>query len=436
MKYAITTLGCKVNQYETQAVETLLRDRGHAPTAAGDADVVIVNTCAVTAESGRKSRQAIRRLQGENPGAATVVCGCFSQISPEEVRALGADLVFGSDRREEMVEAIETLLARREGQGRLFLDEPRKRRDFEELPAGAVAGRTRAMLKIQDGCDNFCTYCIIPYSRGRVRSLPAARAAAQAAALAAEGYREIVVTGIEIASYGKDLPGRPGLAEVMEAIAAAAPGLRLRLGSLEPTVVTEDFCSRLAALGTVCGQFHLSLQSGCDRTLRAMGRKYDTAAFLAAAERLRRNFPGCALTADLIVGFPGETEADHAETLAFLRKVGFASMHVFPYSIRPGTRAAAMAGQLTHGVKNARAASARAVAEETRRCYLESCLGKTLSVLFETERDGLCVGHGENGVQVSAHGGQLRGLVKNVKIQGIQGEMLVGNIVAIPDSPC
>ena len=244
MKYAVYTLGCKVNQYETQAIEAMLRERGFEHTSSG-ADVVIVNTCAVTAESGRKSRQAIRRLQADNPGALTAVCGCFSQLEPEEVSALGADILFGSGDKHDFVEAIVKALPMQS------VDDPFKRRVFEPLPAGAVAGRTRAMLKIEDGCDNFCTYCVIPYTRGRVRSLPPDECAAAAASLAAEGFREIVVTGIEIASYGKDLPGKPGLADAIEAIAQAAPGVRVRLGSLEPTVVTEAFCARLAALGNV-----------------------------------------------------------------------------------------------------------------------------------------------------------------------------------------
>lgn len=431
MKYIIATLGCKVNQYETQAIESILAQRGHRPAATEErADAIIINTCAVTAESGRKSRQAIRHLQGEHPGAITAVCGCFSQIEPETVRQLGADVVFGSDKRKQLVDAIEAVWNDRSRRC-LEIDQPRERKEFECLPAGAIAGRTRAMLKIQDGCDNFCSYCVIPYSRGRVRSLPMAEATAQAARLELEGYRELVITGIEIASYGKDLPGKPGLADVITAIAQAAPGLRIRLGSLEPTVVTEEFCRRMAALERVCDQFHLSLQSGCDRTLRVMRRKYDTAVFLQVARLLRQYFPDCALTADLIVGFPGETEADHQATLRFLEQVGFASMHIFPYSVRPGTRAAEMPGQLTHGEKAVRAKQAREVAKCSRGEYLRRCVGKILPVLFETERDGVCVGHGSNGVQVCVEGTQLRGFVKSVKIQEVQGEMLVGKVVAI-----
>ena len=283
MKYIISTLGCKVNQYETQAMETMLLEHGHEPAAPGEiADAVIVNTCAVTAESGRKSRQTIRRLRDENPGAVIAVCGCYSQLDPDAVAKTGADVIFGSNDHAGMVAALENALGT--GEHSTSIDEPFKRRVFEQLPAGAVAGRTRAMLKIQDGCVNFCTYCIIPYTRGRLRSLPLDAAAAETARIDADGYREIVLTGIEVASYGVDLPGKPGLADVIETVASAAPDMRIRLGSLEPTVITEDFCRRLAATGRLCRHFHLSLQSGCDRTLKAMNRKYDTAGFYRAVE--------------------------------------------------------------------------------------------------------------------------------------------------------
>ena len=360
MRYIINTLGCKVNQYETQAMETLLRERGHEPAGEGEsAELVIVNSCAVTAESGRKSRQALRRLMEHYPGAASAVCGCWAQVEPDAAEALGADVVWGSGDRRGFVEAAErAVLEKARARG---IDKPFERRIIEDLPAGAFSGHARAYLKLEDGCQNFCTYCIIPYARGRVRSLPPERAAQEAAELAAKGYRELVLTGIEIASYGEDLPGGPGLADAVEAIAAAAPQLRLRLGSLEPTVVTEDFCRRLAATGRVCAHFHLSLQSGCDATLARMRRKYDTAEFFAVTERLRRYFPGCGLTADLITGFPGETEADHEATLAFIEKCAFSAMHVFPYSRRPGTPADKMPGQLTAAVKSRRAAEAHAL---------------------------------------------------------------------------
>lgn len=428
MKYVIQTLGCKVNQFETQAMERLLLDRGHIPAGAHDADAVIVNSCAVTAESGRKSRQALRKLMGEHPAAVAAVCGCFSQIEPEAVEALGAAVVFGSGDRRGFVEAVERAVAEREK--KTCIDDPFRRVSFEPLPAGALEGRTRAYLKIEDGCDNFCAYCVIPYARGRVRSMPLADIRAEAARLQAEGFKELIVTGIEISSYGKDFRDGSGLADAVCAAAAAAPETRLRIGSMEPTVVTEDFCRRMKAQGNVCPHFHLSLQSGCDRTLKAMNRKYDTAGFLRAAELLRRAFPGCALTADLITGFPGETEEDFAATLALIRQVGFAEMHVFPYSVRPGTRAAEMPEQLTHAVKNARAAEAQAAAEAMQLAYLDAQAGRTLTVLFETERpDGRWQGHSDNYCEVLAEGESLHGIMKNVQITAQEGKKLVGIIV-------
>ena len=428
MKYIIATLGCKVNQYETQGMETLLRSRGHEPAAIGEiADAVLVNTCAVTAESGRKSRQTIRRLRDEHPGAVLAVCGCYSQLEPEEAAELGARVVFGSAEREKFVGAVEEAVA--SGQGCTELDRPFERRHFEQLPAGAVSGRTRAMLKIQDGCVNFCSYCIIPYTRGRLRSLPVEAAAAEAEKLRDAGYRELVLTGIEIASYGLDLPGRPGLTELVEAVAAVSGEMRLRLGSLEPTVVTEDFCRRLAETGKLCRHFHLSLQSGCDRTLKAMNRKYDTAFFFQTTELLRRYFPGCALTADLITGFPGETEDDQRETLAFIERCAFSDMHIFPYSRRPGTPADKMDGQCERAVKARRAHEAQAVAEAMHRRFLSGSVGLTLPVLFETAEGEGFVGHSDTYLPVWAGGEALRGFVRDVKIRAVEGDRLVGDVL-------
>ena len=428
MKYKIQTLGCKVNQFETQALETMLKARGVVPAGESEsADVVIVNTCAVTAESGRKSRQAIRRIEGENPGAVVAVCGCYAQISPDDVAALGVAVVHGSGDKAKFADDI--LAALCEKKTVEYTDDPFSRRVMEELPGGAVDGRTRAMLKIEDGCVNFCTYCVIPYARGRVRSLPPERCSAQAGELAAEGFRELVVTGIEIASYGKDLEPTCTLADAIEAIAGASGEMRIRLGSLEPTVVTEDFCQRLKATGKVCDHFHLSLQSGCDRTLKNMNRKYDTARFYESVRLLREAFPDCGLTCDLIVGFPGETEEDHRASIDFIRKCGFSAVHVFPYSKRPGTKAADMPGHLPNAVNAARASDAQTVADEAETEYLRACVGKTLPVLFEREEDELSIGHASNYTQVCVHKGHLRKLVENVKITGIIDKMLVGKIV-------
>ena len=427
MKYIIYTLGCKVNQYETQAIEALLASRGHKPCREGEiADAVIVNTCAVTSEAGRKSRQAIHRLKEENPGAVAAVLGCYSQLSPDAVQKLGADIVYGTADRLKLVDAVEKAVST--GEGDRMLDKPFDRRVFEELPAGAVSGHTRALLKIQDGCVNFCSYCIIPYTRGRVRSLPIEAAVRQAAELDKKGYRELVITGIEIASYGVDLPGKPGLADVVCAIADAAPHMRLRLGSIEPSVITEDFCKKIAACGSVCRHFHLSLQSGCDATLKRMNRRYDTARFYQSVQLLNESFDRPAVTTDLITGFPGETEEEFTQTLAFIEKCGFAAMHIFPYSIRPGTKAAAMP-QLTAAVKEERAARAAQVAHRMHQTYLAGCIGKTYPVLFEQEKDGLYTGHAPNYMAVAVQGSELHNQVREVTITACNGETLSGVLV-------
>ena len=425
MKYAITTLGCKVNQYETQAMETILQSHGHEPAAPGEiADAVLVNTCAVTAESGRKSRQAIRRLKEENPDAVIGVCGCYAQLTPKDSEDLGASVIFGTGDKKGFLAAVEKAAV--SGEKTVSVDDPFKRRVYEQLPAGAVSGRTRAMLKIQDGCVNFCTYCIIPYTRGRLRSLPIEAAAAETAKIAGEGYRELVLTGIEVASYGADLPGKPGLAEVICACAEQAGEMRIRLGSLEPTVITEDFCRKLAETGKLCRHFHLSLQSGCDRTLKAMNRKYDTARFYECTELLRKYFPGCGLTCDLITGFPDETEEDFNATLAFIRRCAFSDMHIFPYSRRPGTPADKMKNQCANAVKAARAARAQKVCEEMHGEFLNAAVGTVLPVLFETGEDGICRGHSDTYVLTSVPGTGLRGKTLPVHITGTDGEELKG----------
>ena len=342
MKIAICTLGCKVNQYETQAMERELTARGHALVPfEGPADAYVVNTCTVTAVSDKKSRQMLRRARKQSPDAVVAVCGCYAQTHPEEVRALDVDLIAGTGDRMAFLDLLEHAVREREPVVRL--DEAMRRRSFEILPAGGLSARTRAMLKVEDGCTNFCSYCIIPYARGPVRSLPLAEAEAEARRLAEEGYREIVLTGIEISSWGRDLPGKPPLMDLVEAVCRAAEGVRVRLGSLEPRTVTEDFCRRGSVLPNLCPHFHLSMQSGCDATLARMNRKYDTKRYKKSVDLLNGFFDRPAVTTDWIVGFPGETEEEFSATLAFVRTCGFAAMHVFPYSIRPGTPAAALA---------------------------------------------------------------------------------------------
>ncbi|MEE1037332.1 MAG: tRNA (N(6)-L-threonylcarbamoyladenosine(37)-C(2))-methylthiotransferase MtaB [Oscillospiraceae bacterium] len=427
MKFAFFTLGCKTNQYETQAMEHFLTEQGHEIGHFDEeCDGYIVNTCSVTAVADKKNRAVIRRCRRENPQAVIGVCGCYSQHAPEEVRALGIDVIGGSGGREEFIAMMLSALESREHQEKL--DNALRRREFEVLPAGGLEERTRAMLKVQDGCVNFCTYCIIPYTRGPVRSAPLEVAVAQAKELAARGYREIVVTGIEIASWGVDLPGKPEPALLIEQVAQAVPELRVRLGSLEPRIVTEEFCQRMAKLPNLCPQFHLSMQSGCDTVLARMKRKYDTARYFESVSLLKRHFPGCAVTTDMIVAFPGETEEEFAESLSFIRRCGFADMHIFPYSRRPGTPADKMPGQHNNATKEARSKAAIAVAEEMSREYRESLIGTNLEVLFEEQDGEYFTGHAPNYVKVYAKGENLHNEVRNVTVTAVYQDGVMGEI--------
>ena len=426
MRIAIYTLGCKVNQYETQAMGQELLRRGHTLVPFEDAaDGYIVNTCSVTAVSDKKSRQMIRRCKKLNPAAVVAACGCYVQTHPDEAASLDIDLIAGTGDRMAFLDLFEQ--AAEEKRPLTLLDDALRRRTFEVLPAGGMTQRTRAMLKVEDGCVNFCTYCIIPYARGPVRSLPKTAAVAQTAQLRQEGYRELVLTGIEISSWGHDLKNGETLIDLLEAVSAAAGDMRLRLGSLEPRTITEDFCRRASKLPNLCPHFHLSLQSGCDDTLRRMNRKYDTARFYESVTLLRAYFDRPAVTTDLICGFPGETEAEFDATLSFIEKCGFAAMHIFPYSIRPGTKAAAME-QVPSAVKEQRAARAAQAAETMCQAYLHGCVGQTYPVLFEQEKDGYYTGHAPNYCEVGVRAEDLHNKVLNVKITGIDGDMLTGEL--------
>ena len=426
MKIAICTLGCKVNQYETQAMERLLRARGHEIVDfAQAADVYVVNSCSVTAVSDQKSRQALHKIRRQRPGAVLALCGCYAQTHRSDMEGLDVDLIAGTGDRTGFITLLEQAADER---ARITaIDRAFDRREFEVLPAGGLEDRTRAMLKVEDGCVNFCAYCIIPYARGPVRSLPAASAAAEVRRLGEEGYREIVVTGIEISSWGRDLPGEPGLMDLIETVCRAAGDMRVRLGSLEPRTVTEDFCRRGAALPNLCPHFHLSLQSGCDATLRRMNRKYGAARYRESVDLLNRYFHRPAVTTDLITGFPGETEEEFAATLAFIRQCAFADMHIFPYSIRPGTPAAEME-QVPKAVKEERAARAAAAAREMRDAYLAACVGEVYPVLYEQSADGLCRGHAPNYAGVAVRGEGLHNQVRLTRIVSAGGGVLLGEL--------
>ena len=429
MRIAIYTLGCKVNQYETQAMETILRQRGHTLVDFEEqADAYIINTCTVTAVSDKKSRQAIRRCRRLNPEAVVAVCGCYAQTTPEAVEALDVDLIYGTGDRVQFLDDLESAV---HGRQKVNVDEVMARRSFEFLPAGGLEGRTRCMLKVEDGCVNFCTYCTIPYARGPVRSLPLDRAVEEAKRMAAEGYREIVLTGIEISSWGKGLKNGLGLIDLIEGICRAVPALRIRLGSLEPRTITEEFCRRAAELPNLCPHFHLSLQSGCDATLQRMHRKYDTARYLESCALLRQHFHHPAITTDLITGFPGETEAEFSATLDFIQRANFASMHIFPYSRRSGTPAYDMPGQVPMAEKEARAHRAAQVATKMEADYLAYYVGQTLPVLFEEEKEGFWRGHAPNYVEVRCKGESLHNELRNVLIESADRGLLYGKLIEV-----
>ena len=431
MKYAFYTLGCKVNQYETQAMQQLLLARGDTlGEFDGVCDCYIINTCTVTAVSDKKSRNAIRRARKLNPNAVIGVCGCYAQTAPEEIRKLDVDVLIGTDGRAEFLDKMAAAAA--EKLRWEHVEDAGLPRAFEQLPSGGLAERTRALLKVEDGCNNFCTYCIIPYARGRVRSLPLENAVAEARKLAAEGYREIVVNGIEISSWGWEWHDGSCLRQLLAALCAAVPSVRIRLGSLEPRTIDEEFCKTLSGFENLCPQFHLSLQSGSDSVLRRMHRKYDSARYLQSVELLHRYFPGCAVTTDLIVGFPGETEAEFEASLALIRRCALSKVHIFPYSRRKGTPAAKMPDQVPKAVKEARASRAAAVAAELEDAFHTSLIGTEQPVLFEQPENGFYAGHAPNYAKVYTAPGELHNAVRRVRITELCRDGVFGVLTDTP----
>ena len=424
MKFAFYTLGCKVNQYETQAMERRLLDMGHELGGFDEAcDCYIVNTCTVTAVSDKKCRNMIRRVKKQYPDAVVGVCGCYAQVSPEDVRKLGTDVIIGTQGRMEFLDSMVETVKDRQKRENVGLS--REYKVFEQLPAGGMVQRTRAMLKVEDGCNNFCTYCIIPYARGPVRSLPLEKAVADAVECAEKGYRELVVTGIEISSWGWEWKDGSKLEDLLVAICDAVPQVRIRLGSLEPRTVTEEFCEKLKDKKNLCPQFHLSLQSGSDTVLKRMHRKYDTARYFESVTLLNRYFPGCAVTTDVIVAFPGETEEEFSQSVEFMKKCGFAACHVFPYSRREGTPAAKMEGQHPNAIKEERAGRAIEVAGTLERTYLEGLVGTEQEVLWEQMEDGYFAGHAPNYAKVYIKQENLHNQVRVCRITGLFREGLL-----------
>lgn len=385
MKAAFATLGCKVNHYETEAMRELFIKAGwEIVPFPGPADAVVINTCTVTGTSDFKSRQLISRAHRANEAAVIAVTGCYAQTAPEDVLALpGVTIVLGTDQRKEIVRLVEHAVS---GAQESHVSKLSDMKAFEELSA-VCDGRTRATLKIQDGCVNFCSYCAIPFARGPLRSRRLESVERELRRLAEGGYREIVLTGIHLASYGRDT-GEGDLLSVLK-LADGIPGVeRVRLGSLEPKFIDERFCDAAKDFKSLCPQFHLSLQSGSDAVLARMKRRYTVSEYEKSCELLRRAFPGCAITTDVIAGFCGETEAEHAETLAFAEQMAFARMHVFPFSLRKGTAAEKLPGQLEKATKEARAKALIALGTRLEEAYLRSLIGKDLEVLAETNGEG------------------------------------------------
>lgn len=429
MRVYFHTLGCKVNAVETGSMAALLQSRGFTlADAPKDAQVIVLNSCTVTASGDTRMLKTLRRLRSAAPDAVIVLTGCYVQAFPEDAAALPeADILLGTKQRTALPELLDAYFAH---PARILSVAAHERGDaFELLPPGTDAAHTRAFLKIQDGCDRFCTYCIIPYARGRSRSLEAHQLLKQANALRACGYQELVLCGINLACWGTE--DEQDLADAA-ALCASAGFPRIRLGSLEPDGLTDDILERLSRIGALCPQFHISVQSGCNRTLAAMHRHYTCAEYAQLLASVRAHFPGAAITTDLMVGFPGETQEDFDETMRFAERMRFAQIHVFRYSPRPGTKAARAPDQIPESIKKERADQLAALARQMQAKFLQGCVGQTLNVLFERERgQGFHTGHSENYATVcvpNPDGSDLRGSIRTVRIAKAENGRLFGEM--------
>lgn len=427
--FNIITLGCKVNQYESEAVEEIFKSRGYKKKQDG-ADIYVINTCTVTNMSDRKSRQMISRARRDNPEAVIAVMGCYSQVKPDEVLAIeGVDIVLGSRNKEEVVDLCEDVLQNKGAIDRvLSLSESKS---IEELEISNQEDMTRAYMKIQDGCNMYCSYCLIPYARGNIVSRDMTSIKEEAIRLAKNGYKEIVLTGIHVASYGKDLKNGKRLIDVIEEVAKTAGIERIRLSSMEPRHITKDFLERMKATRKACDHFHLSLQSGSDEILKAMNRKYDTEIYEQKVKLIREVFPNAGITTDIIVGFPTETEENHRQTKEFVKKIKFSKTHLFKYSKRDGTKAADMKPEVDGNVKRQRLKELEEIEKANRENFLKNQIGKTLSVLFESKSDidGFKSGYSTNYLRVNVKGEIPNNEIRDVLITEIKDDELVGKVL-------
>ncbi|MBU5336488.1 tRNA (N(6)-L-threonylcarbamoyladenosine(37)-C(2))-methylthiotransferase MtaB [Intestinibacter bartlettii] len=430
-KVAFYTLGCKVNQYETEAMLELFEKEGYEKAETEDyADVYVINTCTVTHMSDRKSRQYIRRMKKKNPDAIIAVVGCYSQVSPEEILSIDeVNLVMGTNDRKKIVEEVKKIDASRKVS---TVDDIMKVKAFEEIEINKTNGKTRAFMKIQDGCDRYCSYCIIPYARGRVRSRDLESIVKEVESLAANGYKEVVLTGIHVASYGKDIKDSDiKLLDVIKQINDIDGIERIRLSSVEPILFTDEFVEAVSSMDKVCPHYHLSLQSGCDETLKRMKRRYTTEEYKTIVDRLRANIPNVSITTDVIVGFPGETSEEFDKTYEFLKDIELTHMHVFKYSPRKGTPAATMENQVDPSTKHDRSEKLLQLNEENFNKFGQKMLDKEFNVLFEQKvGDNKYEGLTENYVKVIVESDKdITEQILKVKITNVKNEFLEGILV-------
>ena len=425
-------LGCKVNQYESEAIAELFQQKGyHIVNIEQPADVYIINTCTVTNFGDKKSRQLIRKVKRQNQNSIVVVTGCYAQTAPEEIMAIeGVDIIVGTKNRSKIIELVENY--KKEKQPQNYVTEIMKEREFEPLTIQKLENRTRAYLKIQDGCSQFCSYCIIPYARGAIRSRKPEDVMLEVKRLAQNGFQEIILAGIHVASYGKDLKDIT-LIEMIEKVHVVEGIKRIRLSSIEPNVVTNEFVERLSKLNKVCDHFHLSLQSGCDKTLQAMNRKYTTEKYRQAVKILRSYMPFVAITTDIIVGFPGETEQDFLESYEFAKEIGFSKIHVFPYSPKKGTPAAIMPNQITNSIKSERSQKLISLSEEMAELFLCQFVKKDMDVLYEKQiAQNVYEGHTTNYIKVHTVCDQnITNKIVKTTIKDKQGEIAKGIVTKL-----
>ncbi len=429
-KIAFITLGCKVNLYDTEAMAELFTEKGYEVVDFEEyADVYLINTCTVTNLGDKKSRQMIRRAKRINPNSVVVATGCYAQVASEEVAKIeGINIVIGTKNRSEIVDTVENYVL--ENGVVNNVSDIMGEKEFEPLQISRLTNRTRAYIKIQEGCNRYCTYCIIPYARGPIRSRKPDDVMAEVQKLADNGFKEIVLTGIHIASYGLDL-GNIKLADIIEKVHSVDGIERIRFSSMEPLAIDDEFVARMAKLPKVCDHYHLSLQSGCDRTLKRMNRKYNSEQYAEACQRLRTAFPNVAITTDIIVGFPDETEEDFKQSLDFAQKMRLDKIHTFPYSPKRGTPAAKMKNQISGDVKSQRSKEMIALSDKMNIEFLNNNLGKTVAVLFEDTENGFCQGHTTNYIKVLVKSDDnLNNRIVNVKLDKIHSvETVEGTVV-------